>query len=135
MCSSFKSLISKLLTLIEAKSKDPDIDRLKRLIKICDSEEPTFLLERCQNKLWDSREQIKTRDSNYFLKQLDVTKYIRSGSKGEAFQYRLIALIKSEYANLTVSEENVIWEITYDMLKCAAKYKFLTKNYVPEGKK
>lgn len=132
VCSTFKKLLSKILSLIETKSKDPDVDRLKRLIKLCDSESPTFLLERCQNKMWDSREQIKTRNSDYFLKQLDVTKYIRAGSKAEALQYRLIELIKHEYMNLTVSEVNMVWEITYDMLKCVAKFKFLTKNYVPE---
>jgi len=132
VCSEFKKLLTKLVSMIESKSKDPDIDRLKRLIKLCDSEAPTFLLERCQNKLWDSREQIKTRNSDYFLKQLDVSKYIRAGSKAEALQYRLIALIKHEYNDLTVSEVNMVWEVTYDMLKCAAKFKFLTKNYIPD---
>jgi len=135
ICNTFNSVLGKLLNLVESKSDDPDIDRLKRLIKICKEEDPTFLITRCQNKLWDSREQIKTRDSDYFLKQLDVSKYIRAGSQAEAFQYRLISLIKKEYQKLNVSEENEVWEITYDMLKCAAKYKFLTRDYVPSGGK
>ncbi len=135
LCDQFSATIGKLLTLVETKSKDPDIDRLKRLIKICKEEDPTFLIERCQNKLWESRDQIKTRNSDYFMKQLDVSKYIRAGSQSEAFQYRLIASVKKEYTNLTVAEENEIWTITYDMLKCAARYKFLTKNYSPDGEK
>jgi len=134
LCDEFHKTLGKLLNLVESKSDDADIDRLKRMIKICKEEDPTFLITRCQNKLWDSRDQIKTRDSSYFLNQLDYSKYIRAGSQSEAFQYRLITLVKREYASLTTSEENEIWEITYDMLKCAAKYKFLTKDYVPEAK-
>jgi hypothetical protein len=127
-CASFHSAIANIIKVVEQKDACPELERLKRLIGLCKAESPVFLIDRCKDKLWESREQIKTRDEKYFFES-DFSKYIKKGSAYESFQFSLMNLIRENYKAYTEPEKKLIWKYVRQMLRCVAKYKHLIGEY------
>ncbi len=123
LLNNFHRCLHKLLNL--AKDKNPtsaDVAQVERLVKLCKEEDPLELIERCQDKIWDSQKKILERDETYFIAG-DFNQYIRSKSRYEGLQHRLIALFKDHFKTLTPEEKEVIWRTLRDMLALVATYK------------
>jgi len=133
VCDEFHNLIAKLLKLVESRRPGhADIDRIRRLVSLCKQTELTHIIDRCQNKMWASRQQILDKNNDYFLNKLDVGQYIRDETVHAPFQYQLISLIKEGFKELNDKEKEKVWDINLGMLKCVGKYKLLTRDYVPK---
>lgn len=132
ICSAFHLSIASIIRLVRTKKLDcPELDRLEKLITICKLEGPTFLIDRCKNKIWDSRKQIKTKDVQYFFNS-NFDRYIVKGSNYAEFQYALMDIVKDGYPSFTEAEMNLVWKHSKTMLKCVAGYKLCLGEFKQE---
>jgi hypothetical protein len=124
----FHSQLSKVLKLIDSKiPNDIEIDRLKRLIRIARDEEPLMIINKCKDKLWNAREQIRTKDKTYFLKK-EYNEYIKKDGN-QMFIEGIIGLIKQSHTMLSEKELEVVWKINNKLLDDVCKYKILIGDY------
>ena len=65
---TFSSDIAQLLKLVDNKlAGNLEVDRLKRIIRIARDEEPLLIINKCKDKIWDSREKILAEDEDFFV--------------------------------------------------------------------
>lgn len=121
ICDKFHSSIAAIIRLVKDKQDCPELERLEKLISLCKAESDEFLIERCKEKLWDSRTQIKTKDDSYFMTE-NFDRYIKKGSQYADFQYQLMDLVREGYPRFTPPEKDKLWKFSNDMLKCACAY-------------
>jgi hypothetical protein len=120
----FHSQIAKVLKIIDSKlPNDIEVDRLKRLIRIARDEEPLMIINKCKDKIWDSREQIREKNKDYFL-QKEYGEYIRK-DKNQMFIEGLIGLFKQSHKMLNKKEMEIIWKINNKLLDDICEYKIL----------
>ena len=131
ICRHFHGAIADIIRVVRMKAEDSlELDRLERLITLCKAEGPTFVIDHCKDKLWESRDQIKAKDTDYFFKT-DFSKYIKKGSFYEDFQHTLMDLIKDGYEIYSDEEKALVWKYTRTMLRCVASYMLITGDHAP----
>jgi hypothetical protein len=124
----FHSQIAKLLKIIDSKlPNNIEVDRLKRLVRIARDEEPLLIINKCKDKIWDSRKQIRERDKEYFLNK-EYDEYIKK-DKNQLFIEGLIGLFKQSHELLNEKELGVIWKINNQLLDNVCEYKILINDY------
>jgi hypothetical protein len=124
----FHSQISKVLKIVDSKlPNDIEVDRLKRLIRIGRDEEPLMIINRCKDKIWNSRDQIRARDQDYFLNR-DYDEYIKK-DQNQMFIEGLIGLFKQSHDLLNEKELDILWKINNQLLNDICEYKILIGDY------
>ena len=109
-------------------SNNPDIDWVRRIIKIVRYESPSLMLERCTDKLWDNREYIMTRNEAFILDNKNTSKYIKDDEKKEWLE-RLVKFIGSKYKVLPPESLEILWGCINNMLEASIKYKLLMNDH------
>jgi hypothetical protein len=126
----FNSVISKIIKLIEAtEPNNIEIDRLKRLARIAKNEEPLFIINRCKDKIWNSREHIIEKNEKFFMDDDQFNQYIKHDRK-EPFIRALMKIVQDGFTKLNENEKNHIWKIIKDLLKYVTEYKILIDDCV-----
>ena len=125
---SFSSDISQLLKIVDAKLPgNLEVDRLKRIIRIARDEEPLMIINKCKDKIWDSREQILAEDEDFFIsKRYD--EYIKK-DENQMFFEGLINLFKSSRSLLSEKESRFMWSTVKHLLATVTEYKMLIEDY------
>ena len=125
---TFSSDIAQLLKLVDNKlAGNLEVDRLKRIIRIARDEEPLLIINKCKDKIWDSREKILAEDEDFFVaKKFD--EYIKKDDN-QMFIESLIALFKSGFGSLSAKEKKFMWSIVQRLLETVAEYKILIGDY------
>ena len=125
---SFSSDISQLLKIVDAKlAGNLEVDRLKRVIRIARDEEPLMIINKCKDKIWDSREQILAEDEDFFIsKRYD--EYIKK-DENQMFIEGLINLFKSSRSLLSEKESKFMWSTVKHLLATVTEYKMLIEDY------
>lgn len=125
---SFHSQIAKVLKIVDSKlPNDIEVDRLKRLIRIARDEEPLMIINKCKDKIWDSRDQIRKKDDEYFL-QREYDEYIKK-DENQMFIEGLIGLFKQSHDLLSKKEIEILWKINNKLLDYVCEYKILIGDY------
>lgn len=124
----FHSLVFKLIKI--AKKYEPtnvDIEWLKNKLSLARDLDPLMIITRAKNKIWHYRKQIKERDLDFFMNH-KFKKFIKN-DENKTFMYTLFNLIKKRFLELSENEQNLIWDLVYNLLICVAKYKKLTNDF------
>ena len=129
VCDKFHGAIADIIRLVREKRVDcPELERLEKIISLCKADSDEFLIERCKEKLWESRVQIKSKDDNYFMNE-NFDRYIKKGSQYADFQYDLMDIIRVGYPEFTEAEKARLWKISNTMLKSACAYMLLKGDF------
>jgi hypothetical protein len=124
----FHSQIAKVLKVIDSKLPgDIEVDRLKRLIRIARDEEPLLIINKCKNKIWDSREQIVGKNEDYFLTK-EYDEYIKKDGN-QMFIEGLIGLFKQSHHLLSEKERDHVWKLNNQLLEDVIEYKLITDDF------
>lgn len=125
---NFSTHISQLLKLIDAKlAGNLEVDRLKRLIRIARDEEPLMIINKCKNKIWDSREKILAEDEAFFISK-DYNEYIKKDGN-QVFIESLINLFKNGRNLLSKKENSHMWAVVKQLLATVTEYKIAIGDY------
>jgi hypothetical protein len=120
----FHSQISKTLKVVDSKlPNNIEVDQLKRLIRIARDEEPLMIINKCKDKIWDSREQILSENVDYFLAK-EYDEYIKKDTN-QMFIEGLIGLFKQSHHLLSEKERAYVWKINKRLLQDVIRYKML----------
>lgn len=106
---------------------DPNIDWLKRIIKIVRNESPTMIIEKGLDKLWDNRENILKKDVEFF-KYCSLDKYIKK-DENKVWLDEIVKLVRQKYFDLSLKEQDIIWSHIQVMLECVIKYRLNMGDY------
>jgi hypothetical protein len=132
ICMHFHSAIADIIRLVKMQTPESlDLERLERLITLCKAEGQTYIIDHCKDKLWESRDQIKSKDTDYFFKT-DFSKYIKKGSFYEEFQITLMDLIREGFDVYSDEEKNLVWKHTRTMLRCVASYMLIIGDHAEQ---
>jgi hypothetical protein len=124
----FHSQIAKILKVVDSKRpNDLEVDRLKRLIRIARDEEPLLIMNKCKDKIWDSRLQIRGKNMDYFLSR-DYNEFVKKDGN-QMFIESLINLVKRSREELNEKEIAFIWKVNNKLLDDVCEYKILTEDY------
>ena len=125
---SFSTDISQLLKIVDAKlPSNLEVDRLKRLIRIARDEEPLLMINRCKDKIWDSREKILAEDDEFFISK-KYAEYIKK-DENQMFIEGLIHLFKNGRTLLSEKESKFMWSTIKHLLATVTEYKILIGDY------
>jgi hypothetical protein len=125
----FNRQVSSLLKIVVSFAPDdPDIDWVRRVIKILRDTNPEGAIERCSVKLWDHQEQIRNKNALFFI-DCPLTKYIKNDST-KSWLDGLIRMVRNKYTELSEEELEAIWTCVNTMLVCVIKYKLSTKDHI-----
>ena len=125
---SFSSDIAQLLKIVDAKLPgNLEVDRLKRLIRIARDEEPLMIINKCKDKIWDSREKILAEDEEFFISK-KYDEYIKK-DENQMFIEGLINLFKSSRSLLSKKENKFMWGTVKHLLATVTEYKILIGDY------
>lgn len=120
----FHSQIAKMLKVVDSKRPgNIEVDRLKRLIRIARDEEPLLIINKCKDKIWDSREQILAEDEEYFINK-KYDEYIKKDGN-QRFIEGLVELFKQGRHLLSDKEKAYVWKVNKQLLADVVKYKML----------
>lgn len=124
----FNRQVSRIFKIAEALVPDePNIDWVRRIVKICRNENPQLVLERCIDKFWEYKEFIINRDEQFF-QTCSTDKYIKNDDNKE-FLDRLVMLIRTKFKDLVKKEQNDIWVCLEEMLKNVIKYRIIKGDF------
>jgi len=124
----FHSQIAKTLKVVDSKlPNNIEVDRLKRLVRIARDEEPLMIINRCKDKIWDSREQILAENEDYFLSK-EYDEYIKK-DENQMFIEGLIGLFKQSHHLLSDKERAYVWKINKQLLNDVIQYKMLVGDH------
>lgn len=123
---SFNSNFTKLVTKISSQNPTNEhIHRLRRLVKIKKEEDPLFLINSMEDKIWENRQLIIDHDPLYFQKPLLSDKDI--GEQYRTMVYALKKLSQNEFDNLSKLDRIFLWKLNESMLENVINYKALKK--------
>jgi len=127
-CRTFHRCIADTIKVVRQAGFDcPEMERLERIISLC-KDEPTFIITRCKDKIWESRQQIKDKNVDYFF-NTNFDKYIKKGSSYEDFQRTLMDMIKESWDDLDEASREAIWKYTRKMVRCVAAYRLMIGDF------
>jgi len=124
----FNREVSRLFKVIDAIiPDDPTVDWARRIIKIFRNENPLAVLDRSVDKLWEHKDNIIARNSEFF-RTCSFDKYIKKDGNKEWLD-NLIKIIRTRFFDLSEKEQNYIWACLEGMLTNVIKYKLIKGDY------
>jgi len=127
----FNRQISKIFKLVESMDdiqNNLDFDWVKRVVKIAKNVNPSYIIDRSIDRLWDSREFIINRDEQFIISN-HADKYIENDCRKEWME-GLFQFIRSKYAVLKKEEINYLWDCINNMLEAVIKYRIIQQDFV-----
>ena len=121
---NFHSNIFEIMRI--CKKIDPnnvDVIWLTQQISLARNVDPTLIINKAKDKLWNYRTEILKENTDFFLKN-NFRKYIKNDDN-EKFMFTLLCSIKKGYKKLTPREKKYIWGLVKNMLECCLKYKMI----------
>ena len=129
---SYKQIITSLITLVKEQAKqnndEDDIVVLEQLARIVSLAPLDEIFIRSHDEIWDYKEQILTKDSDFFLNK-NYSLVIKK-DKNQQFLETLIAIIKTNFPILDKKEQNFYWVKVASLLNAVIKYKKLTADFL-----
>lgn len=126
--TTYSNIVYSLLKLAIKNCEDEadivELERLKRVIKLCDDAE---IFIRTKDKVWAVREKILNKDADYFLNK-DYSSGIKQDEKQSMIE-TIIMVVKEKYNVLTQNERNMYWKKAFEMLNLVIQYKELSGEY------
>ena len=125
---TFNSQVSNILKLIKKYvPKNDDIIHIKRLIKISNEINAIEVLEKCEDKFWENKDNILEKNIEFFKKQpyeqdLDDDEY-------KTLNIRIIKLIRDTYDLIDDNDKNLLWCKLHIMLNCIINFKLNKENH------
>lgn len=101
------------------------LHKVRLLIKITKAVEPSEMLERCIDKLWENRDAIIAKDIEFFKGGGVMRKYIKDDANKE-WLTGLTDFVMDQYENFDDDEIEQIWVRINNMLEAVIKYRILT---------
>jgi uncharacterized protein YeeX (DUF496 family) len=124
----FNRQLSSMIKIIVSIAPDnPDIDWVRRAIKILRDTNPEGALERCMVKLWDHQQQIRERNQSFFM-DCPLNKYIKDDCR-KSWIEGIVRMVRTRYKELSEAELDAIWKCINTMLVCVIKYKLLVQDH------
>lgn len=130
----FNRQVSNIFKIIDSKLdeiQDDNVDWVRRVTKIIRNENPPMMLEKSIDKLWDNKEKILERNTEFLLQTEVVGKYIKDDERKE-FIEGLINFVRVKYKNLSKTETDDIWLCINNMLQAVIKYKIIKCDFIPD---
>jgi uncharacterized protein YeeX (DUF496 family) len=125
---TFNRNVSNLLKMVSNFSpNNPDIDCIRRIVKILRDTNPEGAMEKCMAKLWDNQQQIRERNADFFM-NCPMDKYIKKDANKQWLD-GIVRMVRSGYTELSEDELNAIWKCINSMLVCVIKYKLLVQDH------
>jgi translation initiation factor 2B subunit (eIF-2B alpha/beta/delta family) len=124
LINNFNRQISKLVNMADnSLSNNPNIDWLKRIVRIVKNENPNMLIDVSSDKIWENKTYIMNHDIEFF-KTCSFEKYTKGSDHAKMID-ELIKLFRDDYDNLTTKEHAIIWECMDKMLKNIIEYRLI----------
>jgi hypothetical protein len=124
----FNRQVSNMLKMLVAVSpNNPEIDWVRRSIKILRDTNPEGAMEKCMEKLWDHQQQIREKNAAFFV-GCPLDKYIKNDSN-KSWIDGLVRMVRTRYTELSKAELDAIWKYINTMLVCVIKYKLLIHDH------
>ena len=128
LINDFNRQICKLINMADNSiSNNPNIDWLKRIVRIVKNENPNMLIYVSSDKIWENRIHIINHDINFF-KTCSFDKYTQ-GSDHAKMINELIKLFRDDYDKLSNKEHTMIWDCMDKMLKCIIEYRLINGDH------
>jgi hypothetical protein len=125
---NYNRQVKKLLSMIDYLIPDnPKVYLIIRIFNMIKRENPSMIIERGVDKLWDNKDHILNKDVEFFKKSTG-SQYIKDDNNKE-WLTELISMLKEEYENLNEKEINVIWSGMKNLLECVIQFKLLKQDY------
>jgi hypothetical protein len=129
--NNFHREIFHILKLLEqSEPNNVHVAELHRILYFVREMDPTFIIERCKDKLWEYHEQITNEDMDFF-RYNKFSKYIKN-DKNKTFMYTLIELMKQKVLSISEAERKMLWNKTQLLTGYATKYKYLMGEFKTE---
>ena len=125
---TFNNEASLILKIFKKTEKD-NIDYIWgiKIINTIKNENPSFIIERCLEKLWDNKNYIMDRNEKFFLENNIESKYIKDDERKE-WLTGLIEFIKNKLNKLNTETKDFLWDKFNILLKLSIEYKLLNKS-------
>lgn len=128
----FNRQVSNVFKVIDNKydsiNHNPDIDWIRRITKILRNENPPYMIERSVDKLWDNKDKIIERDSDFLVNKKVTSKYIKDDSRKEWME-GMIDFIRNRYTELSPDDLEHVWKCVNNMLQAVIKYRILKDDF------
>jgi hypothetical protein len=125
----FNRQVSNMLKIVVAIApNNPDIDFVRRAVKILRDTNPEGAIEKCMVKLWDHQQQIRERNASFFM-DCPLDKYIKNDRR-KSWIDGLVRMVRTRYTELSEAELDAIWKCINTMLVCVIKYKLLNQDHI-----
>jgi hypothetical protein len=125
---TFNSQVSNIIKLIDKYlPKNPDVIHIKRLVKIANETNALLMLEKCEDKFWENKNNIMDRNIDFF-KNSTFDEYIYDDEYKPLIN-RLIVLMKNTYDHLNENDKENLWNRINIMLNCIINYKLIKGNH------
>lgn len=117
----YKSQILGLINMLQKTVKDEEdiveVERLKRLVNMCDDLE---IFMRTKDKIYKSKTFILNKDAAWFInKKYD---HLIKKDHNQAFIETLVSLIKDHYTAMREEEKNLYWSKAHMLIQAIEKY-------------
>jgi hypothetical protein len=120
--------VKKLLNIVDYLIPDnPKVYIIIRVFNMVKRENPSMIIERGVDKLWDNKDHILNKDVEFFKKSTGA-QYIKDDSNKE-WLTELISMLKDEYENLNEKEIDMMWTGMKNLLEYVIQFKLLKQDY------
>jgi hypothetical protein len=102
---------------------NPDIDWIRRMVKLVRNENPPYMLEQSLDKLWEHREAIINKDYKFFM--VTNIPINAADTNQQAWMDGLIDFIRIRYGDLSEDDAENIWKYINNMLQAVIKYRII----------
>jgi hypothetical protein len=105
---------------------DPTFDWFIRMIKIVKNENPSMLIERSLDKLWNCKDNILNKNDKFFTDNTKMLQleYIKN-DKNKEWLTEFTSAVSTKMHELSIVEKDIMWECLKKMLECSIQYKLL----------
>ena len=127
--TNFNKIILQLVKFM--KKKEPnniDIEWLHKILCTIKNENPSLIIDKCMDKLWDMKDNIINRSEKFFLENDIEKKWIKDDCRKE-WLTSFVQHIKQNMFILTDSEKGFIWNNLNKMLEIIIEHRILNKYY------
>lgn len=125
---TFNSQVSDILKLIKKYvPKNDDINHIKRLIKIANETNAIAVLEKCEDKFWENKDNILEKNVEFF-KTNPYEQYL-DDDEYKTLNIRIIKLIRDTYDLIDENDQNFLWRKLHIMLNCIINFKLHKGNH------
>jgi hypothetical protein len=126
---TFNSQVSDILKLIKKYvPKNDDINHIKRLIKIANETNAIAVLEKCEDKFWENKDNILEKNVEFF-KTNPYEQYL-DDDEYKTLNIRIINLIRDTYDFIDDNDKNFLWSKLHIMLNCIINFKLHKGNHI-----